>query len=201
MTDRNRNEGIMDKFIIFEKRAEIAVIIFNRPSILNAWHTPMRLEITERLKECNADPAVRAAITDSYDSDDPGPVADAVLSLAATANLRPGEQPWLADLALPGADGEWYPAGELLLPDGPLAEVIAADTPFGTHSPAILQRHKAATLRPQHPYICPIGMMKQKPRIDGCGGERHWNKNHLQIRHAFRRIAANEASSLHHIAG
>ena len=92
-----------------------------------------------------ADPAVRAAIADSYDSDNPGPVADAVLGLVAAANLRPGEQPWLADLALPGADGQWYPAGELLLPGSPLAEVIAADTPFGTLSPAILKRHKTAT--------------------------------------------------------
>jgi hypothetical protein len=92
-----------------------------------------------------ADPAVRAAVADSYDSDNPGPVADAVLSLVAAANLRPGEQPWLADLALPGADGQWYPAGELLLPGGPLAEVIAADTPFGTLSPAIFERHEAAT--------------------------------------------------------
>ena len=92
-----------------------------------------------------ADPAVRAAVADSYDSDDPGPVADAVLSLVEAAHLRPGEQPWLADLALPGADGEWYPAGELLLPGGPLAEVIAADTPFGTLSPAIIRRYKAAT--------------------------------------------------------
>jgi hypothetical protein len=68
-----------------------------------------------------------------------------VLSLVAAAHLRPGEQPWLADLALPGADGEWYPAGELLLPGGPLAEVVAADTPFGTLSPAMLKRHDAAT--------------------------------------------------------
>ena len=92
-----------------------------------------------------ADPAVRAIVADSYDSADPGPVADAVLSLVAAAHLRPGEQPWLADLALPGADGEWYPAGELLLPGGPLAEVVAADTPFGTLSPAMLKRHDAAT--------------------------------------------------------
>ena len=92
-----------------------------------------------------ADPAVRATVAGSYDSEDPGPVADAVLSLVAAAHLRPGEQPWLADLALPGADGEWYPAGELLLPGGRLAEVVAADTPFGTLSPAILKRHDAAT--------------------------------------------------------
>jgi hypothetical protein len=92
-----------------------------------------------------ADPAVRATVADSYDCDDPGPVAEAVLSLAAAAHLRPGDQPWLADLALPGADGEWYPAGELLLPGGPLAEVVAADTPFGTLSPAMLERYDAAT--------------------------------------------------------
>jgi hypothetical protein len=92
-----------------------------------------------------ADPAVRAIVADSYDSDNPEPVAEALLSLVAAAHLRPGEQPWLGDLALPGADGEWYPAGELLLPGGPLTEVVAADTPFGVLSPAMLQRHDAAT--------------------------------------------------------
>jgi hypothetical protein len=93
-----------------------------------------------------ADPVVRAAVAASYDEEDPGPVADAVLSLVAAAHLRPGEQPWLADLALPGADDEWYPAGELLLPGGPLAEVVAADTPFGTVGPVMLERYGAATL-------------------------------------------------------
>ncbi len=92
-----------------------------------------------------ADPAVRAIVADSYDSGNPEPIAEAMLSLVAAAHIRPGEQPWLADLALPGTDGEWYPAGELLLPGGPLAEVVAADTPFGILSPAILQRHDAAT--------------------------------------------------------
>jgi enoyl-CoA hydratase len=52
----------MDKFLVFEKRDEIAVITLNRPHCLNAWHTPMRLEVTERLKECNGDSAVRAVI-------------------------------------------------------------------------------------------------------------------------------------------
>jgi hypothetical protein len=93
-----------------------------------------------------ADPAVRAAVAASYEEEDPGPVAGAVLSLVVAARLRPGEQPWLADLALPGADGEWYPAGELLLPGGPLAEVVAADTPFGTVGPGILERYGAAAL-------------------------------------------------------
>jgi hypothetical protein len=94
-----------------------------------------------------ADQAVRAAVEASYDAEDPGPVADAVLGLVAAAHLRPGEQPWLADLMLPGADGQWYPAGELLLPGGPLAEVVAADTPFGVVGPEAVERYGAAALQ------------------------------------------------------
>ncbi len=94
-----------------------------------------------------ADQAVRAAVEASYDAEDPGPVADAVLGLVAAAHLRPGEQPWLADLMLPGADGQWYPAGELLLPGGPLAEVVAADTPFGIVGPEAVERYGAAALQ------------------------------------------------------
>jgi hypothetical protein len=93
-----------------------------------------------------ADPAVRAAVEASYDEEDPGPIADAVLSLVAGARPRPGDYPWLADLALPGADGEWYPADELLLPGSPLAEVVGSDSPFGTVSPAMLERYGADTL-------------------------------------------------------
>jgi hypothetical protein len=92
------------------------------------------------------DPAVRALVAASVDEEDPGPVADAVLSLVAAARLQPGDQPWLADLALPAADGDWYPADELLLPGGPLAGVVAADSPFGTADPALLDRYGAATL-------------------------------------------------------
>jgi len=73
-------------------------------------------------------------------------VADVVLDLVAAAKAHPGEYPWLADLALPGADGEWYPAGELLLPGGPLASVVGSDAPFGTVEVATLERHGAATL-------------------------------------------------------
>jgi hypothetical protein len=92
------------------------------------------------------DPAVRAAVEASYEEEDPWPVADAVLSLVAAARLRPGDEPWLADLALPGDDDEWYPAGELLLPGGPLATVVAADTPFGTAGPGVVERYGAETL-------------------------------------------------------
>jgi hypothetical protein len=101
------------------------------------------------------DPATRAAVAASYDRateayyDDDGPqlTAEAVLGLLAALNVEPGEYPWLADLALPGADGDWYPAGELLLPDAPLAKVLAADSPFGTVSPELAARHGTAALR------------------------------------------------------
>ena len=100
------------------------------------------------------DAATRAAVAASYDNaveasyDDDGPerVADAVLGLVAALNAEPGEYPYLADLALPGDDGDWYPAGELLLPGSPLAEVIAPDGPFGTIEQATLDRHGAQAL-------------------------------------------------------
>ena len=93
-----------------------------------------------------ADPAVRAAVEASYDEEDPAPIADAVLNLAAAARPRRDDYPWLGNLALPGSDGEWYPADELLLPGSPLAEVVGSDSPFGTVSPAMLEQYGADTL-------------------------------------------------------
>jgi len=100
------------------------------------------------------DPATRAAVANSYDAaaeayDDDAPerVADTVLGLVAAANAERGEYPWLADLALRDADGEWSPAGELLLPGGPLAGVVGAEAPFGTIDPATLERYGAAALQ------------------------------------------------------
>ncbi|HVT69524.1 MAG TPA: hypothetical protein VHF26_17370, partial [Trebonia sp.] len=100
------------------------------------------------------DAATRAAVATSYDRaaeayyDDDGPsrVADAVLGLVAAARAEPGEYPWLADLALPGGDGDWYPAGELLLPGSPLADLVAPDAPFGTVSEEYVDRYGPATL-------------------------------------------------------
>ena len=100
------------------------------------------------------DAATRAAVAASFDNaveagyDDDGPerVADTVLGLVAALNAEPGEYPYLADLALPGDDGDWYPAGELLLPGSPLAEVIAPDGPFGTIEQSVLDRHGAQAL-------------------------------------------------------
>jgi hypothetical protein len=101
------------------------------------------------------DPATRAAVKNSYDSaveaayddDSPGRLADAVLGLLTALDIAPGEYPWLTELALPGEDGDWYPAGELLLPGAPLAGVIASDAPFGTIAPDLVDRHGADALR------------------------------------------------------
>jgi hypothetical protein len=101
------------------------------------------------------DPAVRAAVVASYDVAVGGPeavdeggdgVADAVLSLVAAAGVQPGDAPWLADLALPADDGEPYPAGELLLPGGPLAEVVSEDAPFGVVAGELVRRWGPAVL-------------------------------------------------------
>jgi hypothetical protein len=81
-----------------------------------------------------ADDRLRAAVADSLDSEDPEPLAEAVLALVAAAGVRPGEEPWLAELALPAED-DWYPAGELVVPGSPLVKVFAAmqgeNAPFG----------------------------------------------------------------------
>ncbi len=94
-----------------------------------------------------ADGRVRAAVESSYDEEDPGPIAAAVLSLVAAAGVQPGELPWLAELALPGVDGDWLPAGELLLPGSVLAAVMDEDSPFGRLDPEVLARHGAGPLR------------------------------------------------------
>jgi hypothetical protein len=92
------------------------------------------------------DSATRAAVAASYDEEDPEPIWHAVLTLAARCRLRPGEEPWLAELALPGADGDLYPAGELLLPRGPLGEVVAEDAPFGVVDAGLVGRYGAEVL-------------------------------------------------------
>ncbi|MFB4312095.1 sacsin N-terminal ATP-binding-like domain-containing protein [Actinomadura sp. GTD37] len=92
------------------------------------------------------DAAVRAAVEESFEADDPDAVAEAVLGLVAGAHLDPGEEPWLAELALPGDDGELYPAGELLLPGSPLRNLMADDAPFGVVDAEVLERWGAEAL-------------------------------------------------------
>ncbi|MCW2569651.1 MAG: hypothetical protein JWN54_3748 [Mycobacterium sp.] len=92
------------------------------------------------------DPRVRAEVAESLDAEDPDTIAAAVLAVVAAAGVSPGELPWLADLALPGTDGDWWPAGELLLPGGPLAGVVAEDAPFGVVAPEVVDEHGTAAL-------------------------------------------------------
>lgn len=77
------------------------------------------------------DPRVRAAVEASVDEEDPGPIVAAVVALVGAADLRAAEVPWLAALVLPDDEGEWRPAGELLLPTGPLARVVDTRAGFG----------------------------------------------------------------------
>lgn len=72
-------------------------------------------------------PAVRAAVEASADEDDPRPIAEAVLALVRAAGVPAGTYPWLAELALPDLEGEWYPARELMLPGSALIDVLEAD--------------------------------------------------------------------------
>jgi hypothetical protein len=87
-----------------------------------------------------ADGRVRAAVENSYDAEDPAEVADAVLRLVAAAHLAPGDEPWLAELALPADDGALAVAGELLMPQGILAGLVVDDAPFGVVDPALFER-------------------------------------------------------------
>ncbi|MFG2135401.1 sacsin N-terminal ATP-binding-like domain-containing protein [Streptomyces sp. NPDC048650] len=88
-------------------------------------------------------PQVRAAVQNSLDADEDAydvfadelggglgaplgaeELAEAVLALVRDADLSPGDEPWLAALALPDEDGELAPAGELVLPGSPFERVI-----------------------------------------------------------------------------
>src|SRR4051794_23962396 len=101
-----------------------------------------------------ADPTVQAAVEASMDAvDDPGAegpepaeLADAVLALVAAARPDVGELPWLAELALPDADGGWAPAGELVLPGSPLATVLEPGS-LGVLDPSTAEVADADALR------------------------------------------------------
>ncbi|MCX0245236.1 sacsin N-terminal ATP-binding-like domain-containing protein [Streptomyces drozdowiczii] len=77
-------------------------------------------------------PQVRAAVAGSLDAGevwdedalDGDELVETVLTLVRDAALEPGEEPWLGALALPDEDGELAPAGELVLPDSPFAQVM-----------------------------------------------------------------------------
>ncbi|MFC9845890.1 sacsin N-terminal ATP-binding-like domain-containing protein [Streptomyces sp. NPDC060223] len=81
-------------------------------------------------------PQVRAAVAASLDDEggnweedtpDAEELADTVLALVRAAGLEPGDEPWLGALALPDEEGEPAPAGELVLPGSPFAQVMRED--------------------------------------------------------------------------
>ncbi|MEJ1200721.1 MULTISPECIES: sacsin N-terminal ATP-binding-like domain-containing protein [unclassified Streptomyces] len=82
-------------------------------------------------------PQVRAAVAASLEDDggtnweedtlDADELADTVLGLVRDAGLDAGDEPWLGALALPDEDGELSPAGELVFPGGPFAQVMRED--------------------------------------------------------------------------
>ncbi|MEU8824255.1 molecular chaperone Hsp90 [Streptomyces sp. NPDC048636] len=86
-------------------------------------------------------PQVRAAVAHSLEAEDDydpfaedgdglgaaldaDTLADTVLGLVQQARLAPGDEPWLAALALPDEDGELAPAGELVLPGSAFERVM-----------------------------------------------------------------------------
>jgi len=92
------------------------------------------------------DPLTKATISASLDSSDPEPVARAVLTLVEAAGLAPGEAPWLAELALRGADGELCPAGELMLPGGALAGLLEPGTHLGLVADDLVETYGSRVL-------------------------------------------------------
>ncbi|WP_017622739.1 sacsin N-terminal ATP-binding-like domain-containing protein [Nocardiopsis chromatogenes] len=95
------------------------------------------------------DPAVRAAVGESLDADDPEAVSGPVLELVAAAGAATGpgtERPWLAELALRDDEGGYTVAGELLLPDSPLRGILADDAPFGVVAPDLVEGYGRAVL-------------------------------------------------------
>ncbi|MFD4357759.1 sacsin N-terminal ATP-binding-like domain-containing protein [Nocardia sp. NPDC058518] len=89
------------------------------------------------------DPALRDLL--EHDPADPDTVA-AVLQLApfASADSLPD---WLGLLELPDDTGELRPADELLLPGAPLADILAADSPFGTIADTAVAEYGEQALR------------------------------------------------------
>ncbi|MFI9506099.1 sacsin N-terminal ATP-binding-like domain-containing protein [Nocardia sp. NPDC052566] len=90
-----------------------------------------------------SDPALHAELEDNPGDPD---TADAVLRLAA--HVDPAALPsWLGLLELPDTAGDSRPADELLLPDAPLADLLVADSPFGTADPELVDRYGEDALR------------------------------------------------------
>lgn len=76
-------------------------------------------------------PAIERSVEDADEGADVGPLATAVLGLAARLADPPSRRPWLGALALVDADGEPSRADELVAPDAALRPLLAPDAPLG----------------------------------------------------------------------
>ncbi|HJS30451.1 MAG TPA: enoyl-CoA hydratase/isomerase family protein [Alphaproteobacteria bacterium] len=52
----------MPEFIKIERHGTVATVVLNRPEVLNAWHSPMRVEITEAMRQMNGDSKTLAIV-------------------------------------------------------------------------------------------------------------------------------------------
>ncbi|GAB2611425.1 sacsin N-terminal ATP-binding-like domain-containing protein [Kribbella endophytica] len=73
------------------------------------------------------DSAVRAAVENSADADDPALIAAAVLGVVAVDPSQADGLWWLSDLVLRDADGELVPANALVIPGSEAEAVLDAD--------------------------------------------------------------------------
>ncbi|WP_367132852.1 hypothetical protein [Saccharothrix sp. HUAS TT1] len=81
--------------------------------------------------------AVREAVHRSLD--DPALDGPDLVRTVLRLVSRAGGRPWLAELALPAADGEWRRADELVLPDSALSAVLEDDAPFGVLAASVAE--------------------------------------------------------------
>ncbi|WP_263250776.1 sacsin N-terminal ATP-binding-like domain-containing protein [Saccharopolyspora rosea] len=88
--------------------------------------------------------AVRSSVSDAREGVDVLPLAEAVLRLVAGAQPRD----WVGALALPDAEGGFRRAGELLLPDAELLEVLDAES-IGEDAPLAVLREEFAARWPR----------------------------------------------------
>ncbi len=103
-------------------------------------------ELLRGLGAVDADPATLLA--DPAVTDDDVPYTAALALVAALAPGYEGVPPELSErLLLPGADGDLWPAGELLLPGGALARIVREDAPFGELAADVAETYEPAVLR------------------------------------------------------
>lgn len=102
-------------------------------------------ELLRGLGAIDADPA--ALLADPAVTGDDVPYQAVLALVAALGDGHHGVPDDLGErLLLPGDDGELWPAAELLLPSGPLAQVASPDAPFGRLTAEVAHAYDPAVL-------------------------------------------------------